>query len=94
MHRVKDLSPEQKLAIESLLGRAVSEDDAVSIRTLAAAAITPSQLTDAQRAAALERLNRYFACVDAQRQPVSHEEEEATLNEALRSTRPSYRPVG
>jgi hypothetical protein len=70
-----------------LLGRSVSEDESVSIRTLASAAINPSSLTDDQRTAAMERLNRYFARVDAQRQPVSHEEEEATINEALRSTR-------
>jgi hypothetical protein len=34
IHKAKDLSPEQKKAIESLLGRAVSEGEAISIRTL------------------------------------------------------------
>jgi hypothetical protein len=34
IHKAKDLSPDQKMAIESLLGRSVSEDDAISIRTL------------------------------------------------------------
>jgi hypothetical protein len=36
IHSVKDLSPDQKLAIESLLGRPVSEDEQVSVRTLPA----------------------------------------------------------
>jgi hypothetical protein len=31
IHKAKDLSPGQKLAIESLLGQAVADDDAVSI---------------------------------------------------------------
>jgi hypothetical protein len=34
IHKAKDLSPDQKLAIESLLGRSVAEDEAISIRTL------------------------------------------------------------
>jgi len=37
IHKAKDLSPDQKLAIESLLGRSVGEDEAISIRTLAPA---------------------------------------------------------
>ena len=34
IHRAKDLSPNQKMAIESLLGRVVAEDEAISIRTV------------------------------------------------------------
>jgi hypothetical protein len=34
MHHVKDLSPEQRIAVESLLGRSVSEDEAVSNEAL------------------------------------------------------------
>jgi hypothetical protein len=36
IHSVKDLSPEQKLAIESLLGRPISEGEQVSVRTVPA----------------------------------------------------------
>lgn len=35
IHKAKDLSPDQKMAIESLLGRSVAEDEAISIRALA-----------------------------------------------------------
>jgi len=83
-HSVKDLSIEQKLAIESLLGRRVSDDEQISLTTV------PSK---EQRVAALEGLNRYFAHVDAHRQPVSEEEAEEIINEAIRSVRPNYRPV-
>jgi hypothetical protein len=93
MHLVKDLSPEQKTAVESLLGRSISEDEAVSLKAIKPAAIVPSQLTEEQRIAALERLDSYFARVDAQRQPVSEEEEDSIIIETLRSTRPGYRPA-
>jgi hypothetical protein len=36
IHSVKDLSPDQKLAIESLLGRPISEGEQVSLRTVPA----------------------------------------------------------
>ena len=35
IHKAKDLSPDQKMAIESLLGRSVAEDEAISVRTMA-----------------------------------------------------------
>lgn len=34
IHKAKDLSPDQKMAIESLLGRSVAEDEAISVRVL------------------------------------------------------------
>jgi hypothetical protein len=34
IHRAKDLSPEQKVAIESLLGRQVLDDEAISVRAI------------------------------------------------------------
>jgi hypothetical protein len=36
IHSAKDLSPDQKLAIESLLGRPISEGEQVSVRTVPA----------------------------------------------------------
>ena len=83
-HSVRDLSAEQKLAVESLLGRRVSDDERINITTV------PSK---EERAAALEGLNRYFAHVDAHRQPTSEEEAEEIITEAIRSVRPNYRAV-
>lgn len=37
IHKAKNLAPDQKIAIESLLGRSVAEDEVVSIRALAVA---------------------------------------------------------
>src|SRR5580698_9959836 len=88
IHRAKDLSPDQRAAIESLLGRRVLEDEAISIR-----ALQPPALSDERRREVLRGLEEYFAKVDAQRQPVSSEEEDAIIDEAIRSVRPNYRPV-
>ena len=94
LHRVKDLSPEQKLAVEALIGRSVSEQESVSITALPPSQIQPSQLSGEERQAALEKLNRYFARLDAKRRPMTEEEEQALVTEALRSARPDYRPIG
>jgi len=93
LHPVKDLSPEQRRTVESLLGHTVSEEESVSIKSIRASSILASSLTADERKQALERLDRYFAKVDAGREPVSEAEEEAIINEALRSARTGSRPV-
>jgi thiamine biosynthesis lipoprotein ApbE len=84
---VKDLSPDQKMAVESLLGRPVSEQETVSVQ-----AFEPAAISGQRRQEIAEALRQYFAEVDAKRQPVSAEEADDILNEAMRSTRPDYRP--
>jgi hypothetical protein len=46
IHSVKDLSPDQKAAIESLLGRPISEGEQVSVRAVPA---SPEWLTSIQQ---------------------------------------------
>jgi hypothetical protein len=87
IHHVKDLSPDQKTAVEKLLGRPVSEQETVSVQ-----AFEPSALSDQKRLEIAEALKKYFAEVDSNRLPVSAEEAEDILNEAMRSSRPDYRP--
>ena len=93
LHDVKDLSPEQRRAVENLLGRPVAEDESVSIKGIRPSAIIPSRLSSEERKEALASLQRYFAKVDAQRMPVTEAEEEEIINQALRSTSPNYKPV-
>ena len=93
LHRVKDLSPDQRLAVESLLGRSVSEDESVSVKSIRPSAMIPPLLSPEERAQALKNLNAYFAAAHVQPRPVSEEEEEAIINQALRTTRPNYRPI-
>jgi hypothetical protein len=87
IHNAKDLSPGQKRAIESLLGRRVLEDEAISVR-----AIEPPILSDQRRQELAAELRKYFAGVDARRNDGSPAEAERILTEAIRSSRPGYRP--
>ena len=64
IHNAKDLSPDQKAVIESLLGRLVLENEALSIR-----AIEPPVLADERKQELAEQLKQYFAEVDARREP-------------------------
>jgi len=50
-------------------------------------------ITPERRREIIEALRQHFEAVDANRQPVSPEEADEIINEALRSTRPNYRPV-
>ena len=83
----KDLSPDQKAVIETLLGRRIQEDEAVSVRTF-----EPVTVSHRRRLEIADELRKYFAEVDAARQPVSEEEAEDIITEAMRSVRPGYRP--
>jgi len=88
IRNAKDLSADQKAAIESLLGRRVSESESISVR-----AIQPQAISDERRTEVLIGLGRYFEQVDAKRQSVTTQEADAIIDEALRSTRPHYQPV-
>jgi hypothetical protein len=83
----KELSPDQKMAIEGLLGRPVSEHEMVSVR-----AFEPQPVSNQRRQEIAEELRQFFAEVDAKRQPVSAKEADDIVNEAMRSSRPHYRP--
>ncbi len=89
MHHVKDLTPEQRHAAEILLGHAISEDETVSIKSIGPSTIIASKLSPEERITALADLKKRLAGPECKAA-----EEEAAVNEALRSTRPNYRPVG
>jgi len=89
IHKAKDLSAAQRLAIESLLGRAVAEQEEISVRALP----ETFPVSWDRRQAIVEELREHFAVVDAQRQPVSPQEANEIIDEALRSTRPNFRAV-
>ena len=83
----KDLSADQKAVIETLLGRRVQEGEAVSVRTF-----EPATISHQRKLEIADELRKYFAEVDASRKPVSEEEAEEIITEAMRSVRPGYRP--
>ena len=85
--KAQDLSAEQKVLIENLVGRRLSRDEAVSIRVL-----VPPALSDERRREIEGELRRYFAEVDSNHTPTSSDQAEEIITEAMRSTRPRYRP--
>jgi hypothetical protein len=87
IHNAKDLSPDQKAAIESLLGRPIVDDEAISVCT-----IHPPALSNEEKQERVAQLKQYFANVDARREPISPEEADDIIDEAMRSVRPGYRP--
>jgi hypothetical protein len=89
IHKAADLSEDQKLAIESLIGQRLSEQDNISVRRLP----EPPELSAERRKEIADGLRRHFAQVDAQRQPMPAEEAEDVINEALRSVKPGFRPI-
>ena len=88
IHKAKDLSPDEKIALERLVGRSISDREDTSIRLL-----EPSPgVSPERRREILDLLKAYFAGIDAQRKQVSDEQADEIINEAIRSERPSYRP--
>lgn len=87
IHKAKYLLPEQKKALERLVGRAISDQEEVSVRVLR----PPPSVSRESRAKILDELKAYFAQVDAQRTPAPLEQADEITDEALRSVRPGYR---
>jgi hypothetical protein len=89
IHKARDLSPEEKNALERLVGRVISNEEEISIRVLQ----HPVTISAQRRCEIVDALKRYFVTVDAQRKPVSREDADRMIDEALRSTRPHYRSI-
>ncbi len=90
LHRVRDLPVEARGVVEKLIGRRLTEDELFSIRPLRTGKV------GAGAAAALEAANQLeecFAEIDRQHPPVSPEQAEAALSEAMRHVRPGYTPT-
>jgi hypothetical protein len=83
----RELSPDQKAAIEMLLGRRVQDGEAVSVRTF-----RPAALPHQRKMEIAGELRKYFAEVDVARQNISEPEAEAIITQAIRSARPGYHP--
>lgn len=81
-----ELSPDQKAALETLLGRRVQDGEAVSVRTF-----SPATVSHQRKLEIANELRTYFAEVDVSRKSVPEEEAETIITEAMRSVRPGYR---
>lgn len=88
IHNAKNLTPDQKAAIESLLGRPVTDGESISI-----VALPPVEAAEVQRGEIAEKLKTFFAEVHAHRQEFSEQEAEEIINEAMASVRSGYPPL-
>ncbi len=86
IRNANDLTPVEKAALETLLGRRVRDGEAVSVRIF-----EPAKISSRQRLEISNQLKRYFAELDAQRKPMTASEQEDVITEAMRSVRPAYR---
>ncbi len=86
IHKAKDLSRDQKQAVENLLGRRVLDEESISIR-----AIELAPISEERRHELVEKLQKYFAEVDANRKNASAQEADTVIDEAMRSIRPGHR---
>jgi hypothetical protein len=90
VHSVKDMSADQRLAVESLLGRQLRDEERVSIRPIP---VTKDAPPLSRRLEISEAMREYFARIDEQRTDAPEEEIDAVIDEALRHVRPSYKPI-
>lgn len=86
IRNASDLTPTERAALETLLGRHVRDGESVSLRTFEQANV-PAQ----QRVEVVNELKKYFAEIDSARKPATEAEQEQAITEAMRSVRPGYR---
>ena len=87
INKATDLDPAKRAAVEALLGRALRDDEEVTIRT----SETHPAPAGAVRLEIAERMRAHFEVADSRRIPGTDEEIEKEINESLREVRPSYR---
>jgi hypothetical protein len=88
LHKARTLSPTVRSALERLLGRALSDNEAISVR-----AYQPHEApSPEQQRVIAEELRHYFAKIDEKTKDIPESEQEEILDEAIRSVRPGYRP--
>jgi hypothetical protein len=87
LHNARTLSPAARSALEQLLGRALDDDEAISVRTY----LPHEAPSREQQRAVADDLRRYFARIDEKLKDIPEREREEILEEAIRSVRPGYR---
>ena len=87
IHKVSEMKPQMRAAVEAELGRSLRDDEEVSIMAFEPhSAPTGESRRDAARA-----LQEHFNRIDQNTKSIPDEEMEGALNEALRRVRPGYR---
>ena len=89
LHSARKLPQPVRIALEQLLGRTLSDNEAISVR-----AYQPHEAPSPDQQRHLtDELRRHFAKIDEKAKDIPESEQEEILGEAIRSVRPDYRPV-
>ena len=89
LHTAGELAPELRGALETLLGRALQDNEAVSVRTY-----QPHEArTGDQQKQVIQGLRRYLAKIDEKTRDISSGDEDEVIEEAMQSVRPGYRSL-
>jgi hypothetical protein len=86
VHRASDLSPELRLAAETLLGQTLDEDETVTLRASKGYIIKEAP-TGKAREEAFQRLSQHLDKVAERVKDVPEEELNALIDEAVAGTR-------
>ena len=87
LHLARTLAPPVRSALEQLLGRALRDNETISVRTY-----QPHEAPSLeQQRAVADELRRHFAKIDERAKNVPESEQEEIVDEAIRSARPTYR---
>ena len=90
LHSARKLPQPIRIALERLLGRTLSDNEAISVR-----AYQPYEAPSPEQQRQLTgELHSHFARIDERTKDIPDSEREEILDEAIRSVRPGYRPVG
>ena len=90
LHSARKLPQPIRIALERLLGRTLSDNEAISVR-----AYQPHEApSPEQQRHLIGELQSHFARIDERTKDIPDSEREEILDEAIRSVRPGYRPVG
>jgi len=84
VHRAKDLSPNQRVAIENLLGRTLRDEESLTIRP---ARILKDAPTGDERARAFRRYQDHLEMLADRVRDVPEEDIDAAIDEALHAVR-------
>ena len=88
LHSARKLPQPVRRALEQLLGRILSDNEAISVRAYQPHEAPPPE----QQRQLTEELRHHFAKIDERTKDIPESDQEEILDEAIRSVRPGYRP--
>jgi hypothetical protein len=87
VHRAEELSPAQRAAAELLLGRPLEDGESITVHTF-----QQLPISEERRGEVVAKLETFLAEADRNSSSTPQDDFEGIFEEAMRSSRPGYRP--